>query len=202
MKKLVSLACAMALVMTMSLTAFAAGSFDPATGINDDVTLNTTTGGNSVPVYGYIGEDAELTDPDPTDPSLPPVVDPSAGTDMELSVPVKLMWAAFASDGGSVTSPDYTIENKSLFAVDVEMTSFTQTNGVSVSGLTLNLVGASGGMTSINDVLSASATAFGTLDAAAGINAERGFSVGGSYTGSFATVLQPEYSMVLTFSIH
>lgn len=203
MKKLIAIVATFALVLCMSVTAFAAPSL-PATGTNDDVTINSTPGTNDVPVYGYIGEDANITDPDPTDPDVPPTVTPT-GTDMELSVPVKLMWAAFASNGGTVTSPTYTIENKSAFAVDVELTSFAQTsaaNATKDAQITLSLTGLNAGATNV--VGMAAPLSAGTLSKATalgGASATKTFTIGGTYTGSFNTAYAPTYSMVLTFSL-
>jgi len=41
---------------------------------------------------------------------------------LEMSVPVKMIWAAFQTDGGNVTSPEYSIINRSRFPVDVGVT--------------------------------------------------------------------------------
>jgi len=41
---------------------------------------------------------------------------------LEMSVPVKMIWAAFQTGGGNVTSPEYSIINRSRVPVDVGVT--------------------------------------------------------------------------------
>lgn len=203
MKKFFAITCALIFVMCMSLTAFAAPSL-PAIGTNDDAEIDTSNNEVETPVYGYVGPDALITDPVPTDPGTEPDVDPVA-TDMEISLPVKLMWAAFASDGGAVTSPTYTIENKSAFAVDVELTSFDQTNTVrnatKDAQISLNLVGLGESWGTASNVVGMTVPVNAGTLTASGATASKTFTIGGTYGGSFADPYQPTYNMVLTFSI-
>jgi|AKZA01.1.fsa_nt_gi hypothetical protein len=160
-------------------------------------TDNPTT---EVPVFGYIGPDAEILDPE--NPNDPLVVNPLV-TDMSVSVPVRLVWAAFASDGGEITSPEYTITNNSPFAVDVELTSFENTTpaGNQNAEADANIVIS---LTDLNP-LATNVVGMTTPLPIQTLSAENGstkFKIGGTYTGSFATAYQPTYRMVLTFSIH
>ncbi|MGI6004292.1 MAG: hypothetical protein ACOX88_02600 [Christensenellales bacterium] len=208
MKKFVTFLCVVALLTSLSLTALAAPAFVPATSTNKDYTLSDEDNEPTVttPVYGYVGPDAIITDPDPEDPDAQPEVEVIA-TDMEISVPVKLMWAAFASGGGTIVSPSYTIENKSPFAVDVELTSFTSDTDVpdpvKDAGIVLNLSSLAAAATNVPGTSGLTVpVVVGTLTAATGAAPSKAFSIGGTYTGSFAAVYQPTYQMVLTFSIN
>jgi len=83
----------------------------------------------TIPVYGYVGEDAVITDNDPTNPDVPPEV---TTADINVSVPVKIIWAAFESDGGAITAPDYYIKNNSSTEghnLAVTLTKFITENG-------------------------------------------------------------------------
>ena len=73
-----------------------------------------------IPVNGYIGKGAIIIDPE--DPEDPPV-------DIYVEVPVRMVFAAFESDVGKVTSPTYTITNLSeKVDVKVEVEGFEQSN--------------------------------------------------------------------------
>lgn len=196
MKKLLTILCSMTLVVGMGVTAFAAPSM-PGTGTNEDTTLSDTDGDTELPVYGYIGPDAEIK-PDPDDPTGPPIIDP-VGTDISLSVPINLMWASFASGSGNITSPNYRIKNNSAFAVDVELTSFTQTSAANAkdSQITLTLPG----LVSAGSVVGAANLTVGTLDAKDRANDAKSFTIGGRYSGNHGSAYKPEYEMVLTFAI-
>ena len=122
MKKLLSIVLAASLVASASVTAFA--SFAQPNGTNDMVlpvtpeTVFETPVNRTIPVYGYVGPDGEIYDPDPDDPDEPPIIR------LGVSVPVKLMWAAFASDGGDITSPNYFIRNFTSTPVNVSIRTF------------------------------------------------------------------------------
>ena len=106
----------------MSTTAFA-GTFDPPNQVDKGVTGDTTTSPSKdwpITVHGYIGPDTTLTDTDPTDPTVKP--DPTDPDMMiNVAVPMKILWAAFGTDNGKVTSPNYYVKNLSL-SNDVEVT--------------------------------------------------------------------------------
>ncbi len=144
MKKLLTLTLAATMVAGTSLTAAAgAPGFNPPG--QEDQTIdfdssdeNQSPGTADVPVYGYVGPDAVLIDPDPTEPGSTP--EPTDPDDVEyqinVSVPVKILWAVFESDVdtatgiGEVTSPDYYIRNNSeQLDVTVTATSFTAKSG-------------------------------------------------------------------------
>jgi hypothetical protein len=89
----------------------------------------------SVTVKGYVGEDG---DPDGGGTITP--------HEINVSVPTQVMWAAFQTDAGTVTAPNYHIKNNSLTNdVEVTLLSFTAQssadNTAVDSALTLNLTG-------------------------------------------------------------
>lgn len=204
MKKIITMLMA-TVVATTTMVSVSANSLPEPVYENKEMDTNNSKA--DVPVFGYIGPDANITDPidpiDVTDPTVPPTVTPIA-TDMEISLPVRLMWAAFASDGGQIVSPTYTIENKSAFAVDVELTSFnnttTEANVAMDEGIVISLTDLNPLATNV--VGMTTALPLETLSAANGTRPSTQFNIGGSYTGSFRTPYLPTYSMVLTFAIH
>jgi hypothetical protein len=75
--------------------------------LSDVYQWNGFTNDDSIPVYGYVGEDIEdVIDPDPKDPDVNPFP-----YQIDVSVPTKILWAAFESDLGAVSSPEYYIKN-------------------------------------------------------------------------------------------
>jgi hypothetical protein len=204
MKKIITMLVATVVATTTMVGVSANNLPEP---VYENKEMDTDNPKANVPVFGYIGPDANITDPsdpiDVTDPTIPPTVTPIA-TDMEVSLPVRLMWAAFASDGGQIKSPTYSIENKSAFAVDVELTSFNNTtaeaNPAMDAGIVISLTDLNPSATNV--VGMTTALPVGTLSAANSTGSSTQFSIGGSYTGSFSTQYLPTYSMVLTFSIH
>jgi hypothetical protein len=207
--------------------AFAAGELpDPSeidyTEIQGDSPQDTGTH-NEIPVYGYIGEDAELEDPDKEDPDVPPTPHPYA---INVSVPTKVIWAAFEADAGDITAPAYKIYNNGKAAtqsVDVELTSFTAKPGnpdntdvdkflsLDIESADLHDSGKIAVVTSDGTTASypASTVALGTTgeDELAEDDAWD-FTLGGGYdhdhvsnTIGFTTPKAPSYDMVLTFLI-
>jgi hypothetical protein len=246
MKKTLALICTLALLMGVlaPFSAFAAGTFSPGSntltqterdilstgpltldGIDNETISSEVIGvededGAPVPVYGYVGEDANITDPDPDseDPTKPPVVSP---TGINVSVPTKILWAAFASDDGDVTSPTYQIRNNSTaIDLDVSIAAFTpETDANNPANakidkdlvLTLNSTDTGElGDTAINIFNKKGST--GSYDApnplshASGTPLEPtswGFTIGGHYYGDFGGVAQsPTYKLTLGFAIH
>lgn len=199
------MAMAVAMVFSFATTAMAATVFDDPTQIENTDVTNTTDetapAEAEVPVYGYVGRDADITDPDPGDPTKPPVIT-ETGTRISVSVPTKLIWAAFASDGGTVQSPDYTISNNSsILDLDVSLVSFTADTSADNTAvdnkLTLNM--ASTDFTSISDLLGLSATV--KLSQKLAKSGSLGFELDGTYTGSFATSRTPKYEAVFQFDL-
>ena len=142
-----------------------------------------------------------------------------ASTTMSVSVPVKLLWAAFDGGGGSIESPEYQIINNSYFSVDVgaKLTNvnYYDPDGTTVVAapaadkeLSLDLTGSTAnGVTALNTSTSllfgeSAYRNLGTL----GAKVTGGFTIGGSYFGTIPTnasqALYPEYGMEFKFSIN
>ena len=183
-------------------TAAKAGTFDPAD--QTSTSTNGAAGKEVIPFYGYIGKDTQIVDPDPENPIIPPE------TEIYVEVPVKVMFAAFESDAGAVSSPDYTIANlSSVNDVKVEIADFVQTSapGQGVEdNLSLKLTDNSG--TSIVDGLfpgsySSPKTLKAMLPKKTGDSGDNviGFKIGGTWTGGFDKEIQPSFDMTLKFSV-
>ncbi|MDR1068144.1 MAG: hypothetical protein LBL36_02730 [Clostridiales Family XIII bacterium] len=198
------------LVSLFTVTAFA-GTFSPAPAYNDvqSSPASATSKAAPIPVYGYIGEDEDLVDPDPEDPDTPPTV-----YQVNVSVPVKILWAAFESDGGAITSPTYHVKNNSSTKdLDIELTSFAATGvdnatvdkyvdlaftpvgtGFTASPALITSGGSATYLTTPTDLSTAELTA----------GSQWNFNFTGTYTDTplgWDTVYQPSYSLVFTFSI-
>lgn len=209
MKKFLVSILALAMVLSIgSVTAFA-GTLP--TGQGDESVTGSNPTSDTVPVYGYIGEDANITDPNPTSPTTPPTVTPT-GTAINVTVPTKIIWASFASSG-TVASPSYYIQNNSTSVdLDVTLVSFTATgtdNTAVDSSLVLNLTGTqmaqAGVMSSGTGYAPATPTAYATTFAratSATTPTTWNFAIGGTYTGSYSAAKNPTYDMILRFSIH
>ena len=203
MKRFIAAMTAFILMMGLwAAPAFAEGSLpaDSDIGywsINGDAPQDAT-----IPIYGYVGEDATITDPDPDGPGDPPTITPY---EINVSVPVKIMWAAFESDAGAVSAPNYKITNNSeQNDVEVTLTSFlgTGTDNAAVDkDLALSLTGDLAKAVVTGNGTSASY--FNTPDVIGVIDARDfwAFSLGGTYAGGFDTVYLPTYEMVLTFDL-
>jgi len=142
-----------------------------------------------------------------------------ASTTMSVSVPVKLLWAAFDGGGGSIESPEYQIINNSYFSVDVGA-KLTNVNYYDPDGTTvvaapaadkelrLDLAGSTAnGVTALNTstTLLFGESAYRNLGTL-GAKVTGGFTIGGSYFGTIPTnasqALYPEYGMEFKFSIN
>ncbi|MDL2237501.1 hypothetical protein LJC56_06695 [Christensenellaceae bacterium OttesenSCG-928-K19] len=203
MKKTMRLVAVLALCVALLVpaTGLAAG-FEPESPAN--TTTNGADGKEVIPVYGYIGQDTTIVDPDPEKPEVPPE------TEIYIEVPVKVLFAAFESDAGAISSPDYTITNLSTANdVKVEVESFVQraTPAVDLNGnLSLKLVDSKGA-----DIVgglfpgayeSAKLLAENLPKKADGSDANRlGFAIGGTWNGGFASELHPAFDMTLKFSV-
>ena len=125
-----------------------------------------------------------------------------------MSVPVKIIWAAFESDAGAISAPNYKIINNSAANdVDVTLTSFSGSstntdNAIVDPNLVLNLTGSE---MAGNVVTGNGATAtYLTIPASKGTlnsRSEWTFSLGGMWSGGFTTAYTPTYEMVLTFEL-
>ncbi len=203
MKKILALICATTLLFSaLATSAFAAGGAIMTTPANRDVqgdSAQTTT----IPVFGYVGEDATITDPDTGDPNKPPVV---TNYEINVSVPVKIIWAAFQSEAPAITAPNYYLKNNSAGnSLSVTLSSFkaraTPANTAVDPKLTLNLTGT---QMSKNSVFAAGNGYTGTsaFPLAFAPGAQWDFSLSGMYVGTFTTAQSPVYDMVLTFALY
>ncbi len=195
MKKILSFVLVATLAIGCALSASAA-TWDPTTGTNSDKTSSPQT----IPVYGYIGlGDSGGVDVDGDDPENPDVT-PGGGSVINVSVPTKILWAAFSTEGSTVTSPDYHITNNSTNVdLGVTLSSFnalntTATDLETTGTLTLDLTG---GM-ALADVVGHTAYEYSSTFTH---GATWNFAVGGSYSGTYtATAKAPTYEMVLAFA--
>jgi len=202
MKRIIAIFTAIALVAAFAtVPAFADYSLPADDKIMyDDVQSKSDYAEQEVPVWGYIGEDAEIDD---------------GGTPttyiINVSVPTLILWAAFETDTGSVTAPSYTIKNLSTKnEVDIVMTSFTATgsdNAVVDKNLTLGVkVGSAPAIPVVTPGTVAGYPAvdkeFGTLAKRTEAGDSLTFSFEGSWSGDFEDgPYSPLYSMTLTFSV-
>jgi len=159
-----------------------------------------------------------------TDPTQPVTADMEikvvyASTTMSISVPVKLLWAAFDGGGGSIESPEFQIINNSYFSVDVgarlSNSTYYDPDGTMVVAvpaadkeLRLDINGSTAnGVTALNTSTSLlfGETGYRNLGT---LQAKRtgGFTINGSYFGMISTdasqALYPEYGMEFNFSIN
>lgn len=193
------IAFVLALMLALPATGLAAGGFDPPG--QSSTTTNGTEGRQVIPLYGYIGPDTIIVDPDPTDPEVKPE------TEIYVELPVKILFAAFEGNNGAITSPDYTITNLSTANnVRVEIADFAQKGGSDLGGqLQLDLVERSGG-TLVSGVFPASYPP--TKVFAENLSKNNGgsdnvleFGVGGSWSGDFVGERNPSFAMTLLFSV-
>ncbi|MDR3208167.1 MAG: hypothetical protein LBT60_07565 [Oscillospiraceae bacterium] len=205
MKKTLSILLAVVFMAAFAVPSAFAGSFDDSAQQHDDAVTGHDTDSpitRIIPMYGYVGKDTNLIDPDPDNPDQPPQ---PADTEINLAVPIKIIWAAFASDEGLVTSPTYTVKNFSTaHKVKISVVKFEagfhdpSANGVVDSTLVLNLVGSYGQFGQINLLnVGTYKTAITDIGTDLGSSTNWNFRIAGTYTGTFATAYQPSY--VLTF---
>jgi hypothetical protein len=214
MKKLLTIA--LALIMAFSLgaaPAFAEGGSisDPSLSQTDDTVQGATGTEQAIPVYGYVGEDAIGTDTKPGTAGNEPTWTPY---EINVSVPTKIIWAAFESDkakGNNITAPSYTITNNSeKNDLKVTLIGFTPGTGPDNTAidtnLTLNITGMQmatsevfkGGFGKNNVAFSGS-----VLTKRGGTTPQWSFSLDGKYSGaSYATAYKPTYTMTLKFALN
>ena len=153
-----------------------------------------------IPVNGYIGRDTETIIPDEDGQSAV----------IYVELPVCVVFAAFESGGGLVSSPQYTITNLSEENdLRISLEGFAQTNAGTVplnGGLRLDMLSHEG-----------EALAAGVFPAdyaeekplcerlpqktEGSEDNQFGFKLGGSWSGGFAADIQPSFEMTLRFSI-
>ncbi len=231
MKQLLTLTLAGIMMAGTTLTAAAsAPGFNPPGQQDDDVIFDSSTQSSEtadIPVYGYVGPDAVLIDPDPTDPDeKPKPTDPDdVKYQINVSVPVKILWAVFESDVntstgiGEVTSPDYYIRNNSdELAVSITATSFAakganvdntyvdgnwtnmltlkSQNSLMVRDVELNKTNLHLGNLSINEQMEFNVV--GDLDVTAVDSAYTTANGVSIMDNKYANALQPDYELKLT----
>jgi hypothetical protein len=127
MKKFIALTLVFSFIATMGSTVFAATNWTPGTG----EVRNSTANPEVIPMYGYIGPVVKNpVDPKPDDPIVNP------WKNLDVSVPVKFIWAAFEPEEGAANplhsdldAPEYQIINRSAdYGVEVLVTDFLTTD--------------------------------------------------------------------------
>ncbi len=135
---------------------------------------------------------------------------PGADKIYSVSIPTKLMFAAFATGNGDVTSPVYHITNNSPLAVKVTLTRFdvTQADGVTLtatgSGLRLTLTPLSVFSNGIGAILPGTQAGgyLGTLGNQSSADKTGTFRFDGRYYDTFSsTAKRPVYSAVFQFEM-
>lgn len=167
------------------------------------VSALAASGQDVIPVYGYIGEDTEIVDPDPTDPTIPPE------KEIYVEAPIKVLFAAFESDNGAITSAVYAITNLSTVNnVKVELKNFVQRNNPAVGlegKLTLDLVDKDGATLVEGifpaDYITAKLVKETLLKKTEGSTDNTlPFAFGGMWTGTYSDELNPVFDMTLQFT--
>jgi hypothetical protein len=224
MKK--SLSILLAAIMAVSLASFPALAADSNLPGDDEtvyIRLKGRDGAKTsdmappeIPVYGYVGPEEALIDPDPEDPEAPPIA-----AEVNVSVPVKIIWAAFepetATPSAPIAAPNYYIQNRSSeHDLKVKLESFQPRSSAGNTGvdgyLKLNLVGKTNefGLSRVLANGTSGTPAFpvnvGTAIAFSDTFTKGGtkweFTLGGSWSGTFVTsAYTPIYDMVLVFSL-
>jgi hypothetical protein len=135
--------------------------------------------------------------------------------EINVSVPIKLLFAAFESGEGTVTSPNYQIINNGNSAIKVSVTGISIDPG---NGAGLNLVDTEGAMgdgdirlklqgtqlfsTTGYLTTDSAAYSFGTLGAKNTPAATGKFNVTGDYNGDFNTNREPYYTVNFSFALN
>lgn len=194
MKRLISLFLVLAVALASTAVVFAAPPVWETPGAGQTVTSSP----QNIPVYGYIG--LGTSGPVDIDGGGTDVTPPGGGNLISVTIPTKVLWAAFAVSGTAVTSPTYGIINNSdLIGLDVALDSFDALVGDAVAIETANTLtlDISGDISATDVVDISTAVSLGTLNR----NSTWAFSITGEYSGLYAaTALEPEYTMVLSFA--
>ena len=195
-KRLTAIVVSLCMVVSVSNVVFANG---------EDDSYKTITGEEeTIPVYGYVGPDKSVIPPDTGGEGEPSPVE------IYVEVPTKILFAAFESKEGEITSPKFTITNLSeLNDIRVEIESFEQRNSddVNLDGrLSLKLVDVSNEDV-VPELFPSSYSPPGKLLLDSLSKSVEGFDnnkfvfmVGGMWSGSFDEELQPVFDMVVKFS--
>ena len=187
-KRILSLSLILCMMFTLSSVALAEGEVDYSP---------TTAESEVIPIFGHVGPDATIIDPEPA-------------TEIYVEVPIRIVFAAFESDAGVVSSPKYTITNLSeISELKVDIDNFRQKNSGSVplnENLALKLVTYEG-----DDLLT---DLFPSTYPPSKLLKERlskvtdgpddnkiHFMIGGFWSGTFEDEIKPIFDMTLKFSV-
>lgn len=215
MKKLLSFILIAICSMALTVPAFADGNFEESTSQTDKSLTGNSPATAEIPVYGYIGQNADISDTDPSNPDAAPVATPN-GTSISVTVPTKVIFAAFAENKGEISSPDYTVSNNSKTnSVTVSITSFTPETGEDNSAIDPNLDlklkfmydsekevpllengTALSAPVELTRCLENDQTDFSVYRNTAS------FKLTGNYSGTFADSRAPSYDMVIRFDLY
>ena len=186
--------------LTATLLALCVALVFTGTAFAESESMTATSSEETIPVYGYLSEDTYVVEPE----------EPTTG-EIYVEVPTKVIFAAFESDGGQISSPKFAITNlsdKNYVTVEVAACSQQPNPEVDLDGkLALKLV-AVGGSDLVSDLFPADYSAPKTLAERIPSYVEGSdsnkieFTVGGTWSGGFAENLQPAFEMTLKFSAH
>ena len=173
----------------------------PSAAFAETSTDNTIIAGSSeiISVHGYLGPDT-VAPPDPNE--RPPL-------EIYVEVPVKILFAAFESDNGEITSPVFTITNLSATSdIKLEIENFEQRYdpAADLDGkLSLSLQ-STDNESLVSDLFPASYSSQKLLSAnlsrlEEGQDSNRlDFTIGGNWSGPFDTELYPVFDMTIKIS--
>ena len=191
LKKKKVLAFMLAIFMAMSVFNLALSAEEPEP--TDKITTSET---EVIPVYGYIGPLSPII---PTDPE----------TEIYVEVPIKIMFAAFDTQEGAVSSPVFKITNLSEKTdIKVEIADFSQQIEPAINlndSLSLKLV-TPAKTDLVSELFPADySTAKVMTDKLVKNTEDAGdnvlsFTIDGTWSGSFNEEIQPVFDMTLKFS--
>ena len=189
-KKPLAIIMAICMIATLSNVAFA---------VDEIAMMATENTVETIPVYGYVGPDAYVVPPNPEEGEL----------EIYVELPTHIMFAAFEGDNGTVTSPKFKITNLSeLNDVKVEIEQFVQRPDPEIDledNLFLQLANNKGEWI-IPDLFPADYSTEKLLtDNLSKYTVDSNentfeFTIGGLWSGSFDTELQPVFDMTIKFS--
>jgi hypothetical protein len=215
MKKFIAILAVAIMALSLGTVAsFATTTQDNGPFKNLEVNYSDATDVTDIPVYGYVGPEGPVTD----DASGSAIDSPDVAP-ISVSVPTKLFWAAFQSNGGTITAPKYQIANNSGDDINVKLTSFKNANSSTSDNdlvdkyLDLNLASTA---SSADFTKTAVVDGDGTNAKYRGVATDMqevslgtlededtwGFTFDGTWTGTWPDdAYEPKYTMVLTFSV-
>ena len=158
------------------------------------INIITTNNVETIPIYGYIGPDADIIDPT---------------SEIYVEVPVKILFAAFESDVGEITSPQFTITNLSTTNnIKVEIESFEQRFDPAINldgNLSLTLLNDNNEVV-IHDLFPSTSPPEKLLCENLSAYEEESanhqliFTIGGIWNGTFDNKLHPVFDITIKFS--